>query len=119
MHRADTYRPPRQPPKAGTVWARPRPKVGEVQSLGVGSFGKLYLATDLKTGEEVAVKAETDLGKKTSPLRQEAEVHFFCSTLVSCADAAVSAVLSAGGLPGPHNPSMLRPLTRPREEADA
>ncbi|KAJ1480744.1 kinase-like domain-containing protein, partial [Baffinella frigidus] len=44
------------------------------KSLGVGSFGKLYLATDLKTGEEVAVKAETDLGKKTSPLRAEAEV---------------------------------------------
>lgn len=40
----------------------------------MGSFGKLYLATDLKTGEEVAVKAETDLGKKTSPLRAEAEV---------------------------------------------
>eukprot|EP00960_Hanusia_phi_P052517 761508-Hanusia_phi.AAC.2 len=42
-----------QPPKQGTVWARPRPEVGEVQEMGFGSFGRIYLATDLKTGQEV------------------------------------------------------------------
>eukprot|EP00961_Rhodomonas_salina_P012881 173417-Rhodomonas_salina.2 len=81
-----------QPPKAGTVWARPRPNVGEVQKMGVGSYGTIYLGTDLKTGEEetsplsgiqltwycarctqVAVKTEKDLGQKNSPLRSEAE----------------------------------------------
>mmetsp|Transcript_39688 Transcript_39688/g.94050 ORF Transcript_39688/g.94050 Transcript_39688/m.94050 type:complete len:403 (-) Transcript_39688:225-1433(-) len=61
------------PPKAGTVWARPRPNVGEVQKMGVGSYGTIYLGTDLKTGEEVAVKTEKDLGQKNSPLRSEAE----------------------------------------------
>lgn len=62
------------PPKQGTVWARPRPKVGEVQKMGSGSFGTIYLGTDLLTGGEVAVKAEPDYGKKDSPLKAEAEI---------------------------------------------
>jgi len=41
--------------------------------MGVGSYGTIYLGTDLKTGEEVAVKTEKDLGQKNSPLRSEAE----------------------------------------------
>jgi hypothetical protein len=62
------------PPKQGTVWARPRPKVGEVQKMGSGSFGTIYLGTDLLTGAEVAVKAEPDFGQKESPLKAEAEI---------------------------------------------
>ena len=62
------------PPAQGTVWARPRPGVGEVQEMGVGSFGRIYLGTDLLSGAEVAVKAETDFGQKNSALRAEAEI---------------------------------------------
>ncbi|EKX50687.1 hypothetical protein GUITHDRAFT_151052 [Guillardia theta CCMP2712] len=68
-----TIQATRPPPKQGTVWARPRPEVGEVQEMGFGSFGRIYLATDLKTGQEVAVKAERDIGQKVSALRAEAE----------------------------------------------
>jgi len=42
-----------QPAAQGTVWARPRPGVGEVQEMGVGSFGRIYLGTDLLSGAEV------------------------------------------------------------------
>jgi predicted Ser/Thr protein kinase len=48
--------------------------VGEVQEMGVGSFGRIYLGTDLLSGAEVAVKAETDFGQKNSALRAEAEI---------------------------------------------
>jgi len=41
--------------------------------MGVGSYGTIYLGTDLQTGEEVAVKTEPEIGQKFSPLRAEAE----------------------------------------------
>uniref|UniRef100_A0A6U2FQ37 non-specific serine/threonine protein kinase n=2 Tax=Hemiselmis andersenii TaxID=464988 RepID=A0A6U2FQ37_HEMAN len=62
------------PPAQGTVWARARPKVGEVLKMGAGSFGTIYIGFDLKTGEEVAVKTEPDYGLKTSMLRHEGEM---------------------------------------------
>lgn len=61
------------PPKQGTVWARPRPKVGEVKTMGSGSFGTIYLGTDLKTGAEVAVKTELDYGQD-SMLKHEGDM---------------------------------------------
>lgn len=42
--------------------------------MGSGSFGTIYLGTDLLTGAEVAVKAEPDFGRKESPLKAEAEI---------------------------------------------
>ena len=48
--------------------------MGEVQKMGSGSFGTIYLGTDLLTGAEVAVKAEPDFGQKDSPLKAEAEI---------------------------------------------
>mmetsp|Transcript_15467 Transcript_15467/g.30545 ORF Transcript_15467/g.30545 Transcript_15467/m.30545 type:complete len:440 (-) Transcript_15467:55-1374(-) len=62
------------PPAQGTVWARARPKVGEVKMMGAGSFGTIYIGFDLKTGEEVAVKCEPDYGLKNSMLRHEGEM---------------------------------------------
>mmetsp|Transcript_32558 Transcript_32558/g.79925 ORF Transcript_32558/g.79925 Transcript_32558/m.79925 type:complete len:423 (+) Transcript_32558:155-1423(+) len=61
------------PPKQGTVWARARPKVGEVKKMGSGSFGTIYLGTDLKTGAEVAVKTEIDFGQD-SMLKHEGDM---------------------------------------------
>lgn len=61
------------PPKQGTVWARARPKVGEVKKMGSGSFGTIYLGTDLQTGAEVAIKTEVDYGQE-SMLKHEGDM---------------------------------------------
>jgi len=58
----------------GTVWARARPKVGEVLKMGQGSFGTIYIGYDLLTNEEVAVKTEPDYDLKGSMLRHEGEM---------------------------------------------